>query len=110
MNGAEIVLEEGGAVVSLSTETTPDCNRWEMMPSVSEFSSSLVILNLHKARYIESLHSSVCQLINLKKLVLTQCDQLTMLPAEIGSLKSLMEVRNMVYGFTRLVVHTSANF
>jgi hypothetical protein len=100
MNGAEIEIEKGtGAVVSLSTETTPDCNRWEMMPSVSEFASSLIVLNLHKARYIERLHSSVSQLIMLKKLVLTQCDRLATLPIEIGNLKSLEEVRNMLYGF-----------
>jgi hypothetical protein len=88
MNGAEVVIEEG-AVVSVSTATTSDANRWETMPSVSEFASSLVVLNLHKARYIECLHSSVCQLTMLKKLVLTHCDRLTTLPADIGKLKSL---------------------
>lgn len=89
--GTEVVIEEG-AVVSMSTETTPDCRRWAVMPSISEFASSLIVLNLHKARYIDCLHSSVCQLTMLKKLVLTHCDRLTTLPADIGNLKSLEEV------------------
>ena len=92
MNGAETVMDDEGAVVSISTGMTPDRNRWESMPSVANFSSSLVVLDLHKARYIESLHESVCQLSNLKKLVLTHCERLKTLPDAIGNLISLEEV------------------
>ena len=97
-----------GALVSLSSELTVDADRWRGessgggsgttattsssgggMPSLEAHSQTLRELNLHKNRYIKTLHPSVCKLIQLERLTLTRCDQLTTLPNQIGQLKNL---------------------
>ena len=104
-----------GALVSLSSELTVDADRWRGessdggggggttattsssssggggggMPSLEAHSQTLRELNLHKNRYIKTLHPSVCKLIQLERLTLTRCDQLTTLPDQIGQLKNL---------------------
>lgn len=84
--------KSSGTVISLSSELTVDTDRWRGdngMPSLEEHSQSLKELNLHKNRYIKTLHPSVCKLVQLEKLTLTRCDLLTTLPPQIGDLKNL---------------------
>ena len=84
-----------GTNVSISTRTVPDNRRWEEMPSLLSLknnSNTLIVLDLHKSRYMTKLHDSVCDMGSLKKLVLTHCHKLTTLPDNIGKLTLLEEV------------------
>ena len=91
LDGAVTIIHDA-AVISISTRETPDCSRWALMPSVSSFVASLVVLDLHQSRYIVNLHDSVCQLVHLKTLILTHCYKLKSLPDAIGNLTSLEKV------------------
>jgi hypothetical protein len=80
-----------GHVTSLSTRRCKDANRWITMPSV-EHHSALRELDLHKSRYLRELDVSICTLVNLKTLILTNCERLTTLPTFIGQCVNLQEV------------------
>jgi hypothetical protein len=86
--------KSSGTLISLSSEYTVDTDRFRggMMPSLEEHSQTLRDLNLHKNRYIKTLHPSVCGLVQLEKLTLTRCDMLTTLPDQLGNLKNLREL------------------
>lgn len=79
-------------ITRISTRDVTDVDRWEKMPSLSQFSASLKVLDLHNSRYITELDSSVCDLKCLEVLILTQCDRLNSLPENIGDLQNLVEV------------------
>lgn len=87
----ELVDKESGKVVALSARRGSDRDRWITMPSLQPF-DSLKYLDLHKSRYIRQLHASVCELQDLECLILTRCERLESLPAEIGLLGNLKEV------------------
>lgn len=85
-----------GTSVSVSTSTVPDRYRWNIMPPMAQITSpsqTLLVLDLHKSRYMTELHESVCDMVFLEKLKLTQCLQLKSLPENIGNLRLLEEVR-----------------
>jgi Leucine-rich repeat (LRR) protein len=76
----------------LSTANTQDVDRWtpgSPMPSLTEFSNTLIELDLYKNRYIQELHPSICDLKNLQALSLVRCEQLQTLPDNIGNLTNL---------------------
>jgi Leucine-rich repeat (LRR) protein len=92
LKGLRIGIGPGGVIVSLSSRHSKDGTRWlKIMPSL-ELYPSLKELDLHKNRYIQTLHDSVCNLLQLETLKLTQCESLTTLPSEIGRLTDLREV------------------
>lgn len=97
LRGTNIIVDDAtGDVVSLSTRYCRDAERWRgQMPSLSEFSSSLVTLDLHKSRYLVRLDESVARLTKLRSLVLTSCDNLEELPDDLGRLHMLQEVRSL---------------
>jgi hypothetical protein len=100
------IVNETNAV-SISTRTIPDIRRWEQMPSLlslKNYSNTLVVLDLHKSRYLTDLHGSVCHMASLKKLVLTHCHKLKTLPEHIGKLKLLEEVSYLHICNSRFVV------
>jgi hypothetical protein len=93
MKGMKVAIDRyTGLVVSISARQCEDTNRWLVMPSLEDY-NSLRNLDLHKSRYLTSLHHSVCTLVNLETLILTRCERLTSLPNDIGNLKNLKEVR-----------------
>jgi Leucine-rich repeat (LRR) protein len=81
----------------LTSEYTPDADRWIFMPSLLQqpslshvsVSSSLRVLDLYKNRYLKELHPSVCDLSSLEVLSLRRCENLVGLPENIGNLKRL---------------------
>ena len=80
---------EGESIVAITSKNTQDALRWRgTMPSVADF-TELRTLDLHKNRYVISLHPSVTTLKQLKVLDLTQCSRLQALPDDIGALSSL---------------------
>lgn len=82
-----------GKIVYMSTRQCSAADLWNKMPCIAEF-TSLAVLDLHKCRYIDHLHESVCDLTNLRRLLLTRCKNLSTLPSNIGAnLKNLTEVR-----------------
>lgn len=95
MKGTKIATDKNtGMVVSLSTRQCVDAHRWLDMPSLDDY-VSLRDIDLHKSRYLTSLHPSVCALVNLETLILTRCERLISLPRDIGNMTSLKEVRNL---------------
>ena len=84
-------------IVAMSTRQCSAGDLWNEMPSLlvedTRF-KSLVVLDLHKCRYIDHLHESVCDLPELRKMVLTRCNNLRTLPSNIGNLRNLTEVKN----------------
>lgn len=85
-----------GHVVCMSTRTCKDEDRWTEMPCVAQF-SSLLILDLHKSRYLTTLDESVGDLKSLKRMILTRCNNLVTLPRAIGNLKHLTEVCELIF-------------
>jgi hypothetical protein len=83
---------QSGKIVFLSTRNSRDSDRWSLMPTVEPFKESLVALDLHKSRYIQTLHESVGDLKCLKYLMITRCTSLRTLPDSLGSLSNLEEV------------------
>ena len=82
-------------VVYLGSRFCSDGDRWKEMPSLRQF-QSLKILDLHKSRYIPTLHESIGGLRNLQHLLLTRCKNLRTLPPTIGNLQNLTEVRRFL--------------
>ena len=92
LKGMRTGVGAAGVIVSLSSRNCRDANRWiKEMPSVDQY-PALKELDLHKMRYIHSLHDSVCSLIFLERLTLTHTESLTSLPLGIGKLTNLREV------------------
>jgi hypothetical protein len=83
---------QSGKVIFLSTRNSRDSDRWSLMPTVEPFKESLVIMDLHKSRYIQVLHETVGDLTSLKHLMITRCTSLRSLPESLGSLSNLEEV------------------
>ena len=76
----------------LTTVQTRDEDRWtpdNPMPSLNEYSSTLLELDFFKNRYIKELHPSICDLTKLQSLSLVRCENLRSLPDEIGKLANL---------------------
>ena len=96
MKGAIVVDDENGKAVLLSARSCRDADKWEIMPSLLLYTDTLKVLDLHKARYLVHLNDSICQMIHLRTLTLTQCDRLVNLPDDIGALSSLEEVNDIV--------------
>jgi hypothetical protein len=90
-----------GKVVYLSTRNCNDAGRWSTMPALTRF-DALTVLDLHKSRYITELHEYVGDLQNLKRLVVTRCNNLRSLPSSLGNLRSLTEVRRCSTGMNIL--------
>lgn len=93
--------------VSISTRTIPDRHRWEVMPPmalIKNANNTLLVLDLHKSRYITELHDSVCGMIALQKLILTHCHALKKLPENIGNLMSLEEVSAVLVFYVRTIM------
>lgn len=86
-----------GKIVYMSTRQCSAADLWNKMPSVAEF-TSLAVIDLHKCRYIDHLNESVCDLTNLRRLLLTRCSKLSSLPNGIGRLQNLTEVRTAAVG------------
>jgi hypothetical protein len=107
MKGVTIIVEESsGNIISVSTRTCPDQDRWKSlsMPPLPQENddthttlydfTTTQILDLHNSRYIRELHPNIhMQMPNLRQMLLTRCDQLQLLPESIGSLEFLQEVR-----------------
>lgn len=92
LKGTRTGVGASGEIVSLSCRNCRDADRWiKNMPSLDQY-PSLRELDLHKNRYIQALHESVCSLSHLETLNLTSCEALTSLPSGIGNLKILREV------------------
>jgi hypothetical protein len=93
---------------SLTTRHARHCERWmPEMPSLMSFQGTLKVLDLHDCRYITELHPSVTQLGQLESLRLNRCLLLEHLPADLGRLKALRQVRAQETNPDRLtVVHT----
>ena len=83
---------KNGEIVYMSTKHCGAVDLWNKMPSLEEF-PSLIVLDLHKCRYIVDLHESVGSLVNLQQLLLTRCSKLRTLPSTLGNLENLVEVR-----------------
>lgn len=96
LSGARVgKSRDGEAVVAMSLRHCPDPKRWTNMPSLEAY-TSLNELDLHKCRYIRTLHGSVTSLAGLEVLILTRCERLTMLPEDVGRLENLREVSYMI--------------
>ena len=107
MKGVTIIVEESsGNIITVSTRTCPDIDRWKSlcMPPLNQDNddahttsydfTTTQILDLHNSRYIRELHPTIhIQIPNVRELILTRCDQLQLLPESIGSLQFLQEVR-----------------
>ena len=107
MKGVTIIVEESsGTIISVSTRTCPDTERWKSMPPLTQGNdndttstsydfTTTQILDLHNSRYISELHPKIhTQLPNVRQLILTRCDRLELLPESICSLQHLQEVRH----------------
>jgi hypothetical protein len=90
--GFTIGRTECGKVVSLSSQSRRDPDRWEIMPSVESF-PDVQQIDLYKCRYIQSLHESISDCHKLRSLSLIRCSRLKSIPASIRQLESLQEVR-----------------
>ena len=88
-----MVCKKHGKIVYLSTRKVSDSDRSSTMPSLEALKDSLLVLDLHKSRYLRELDASICNLSNLTHLLLTRCSNLTSLPDSIGNLSNLTEVR-----------------
>jgi hypothetical protein len=110
MKGVTMIVEESsGNIITVSTRTCPDKDRWKSvcMPLLRQDTNddtyhttssydftTTQILDLHNSRYICELHPTMhLQMPNLRQLILTRCDRLQGLPDSIGSLHYLQEVR-----------------
>jgi len=110
LKGTTIVVDPlSGSVVSLSTRHCKESDRWkDAMPSLDKY-LTIQSLDLHNSRYISHLDESVCRLSNLRKLALSNCEQLVTLPDSIGRLRNLHEVRSLpsfLYLFLFFLFHT----
>jgi Leucine-rich repeat (LRR) protein len=107
--GVWIVIEEGelkgmtmiadrqsGDVVGISARSCKNEDKRNVMPSLKEHSSKLKVVDLHNYRYMKTLHSSIGELPNLERLILSRCDNLQTLPPSIGNLHNLVEVRSRI--------------
>ena len=90
---ALMVYKKHGKVVYLSTRKMPDADRSSTMPSIDALKDSLLVLDLHKSRYLQELDASICNLSTLTHLLLTRCSNMKSLPDSIGNLSNLIEVR-----------------
>lgn len=81
-----------GRIVYASTKRCGAADLWTTMPSLSDFKESLVVLDLHRSKYIRELHGSVCDLASLQRLLLTRCSNLRFLPPATGNLRNLTEL------------------
>ena len=92
MNGVSLFVDaRTGETTELSTRRCRDEQRWNIMPSLEKY-SKLQKLDLHNSRYISTLHESVKNLSQLRRLVLTRCWALKTLPSSLGRLCNLQEV------------------
>jgi Leucine-rich repeat (LRR) protein len=93
LKGINVLVDEKSSdVVALSTRFSKDVDRWNNdMPSLREY-DALQILDLHNSRYLVKLDESVMSLMNLRSLVLTNCQSLRTLPDSLGKLSNLQEV------------------
>ena len=78
-----MVCKKNGKVVYLSTRKVSDSDRSSTVPSLEALKDSLLVLDLHKSRYLRELDASICNL----------CTNLISLPDSIGNLSNLTEVR-----------------
>ena len=53
--GSTILADNAGTVIFMSTRHCKDSDRWSEMPTLGQF-ESLIFLDLHKSRYISSIH------------------------------------------------------
>jgi hypothetical protein len=115
MKGTIIVDQANGNIISFSTRSCTENERWKttVMPSlgseqddddmtttdakVNRNFKTTQILDLHNSRYLIELNPTIgSQLPNLQRLLLTRCDRLQRLPDSIGSLQFLEEVRTQI--------------
>ena len=92
--GARVILDGNTKQVEvLSTRYCKDNERWrqEDMPSFTGF-TGLKVLDLHGNRYMIELDNSLCDLVHLRRLILSRCDRLERLPSNLGNLQQLREV------------------
>jgi hypothetical protein len=87
-----VVYKKHGKVVYLSTRKMCDSDRSSTMPPLEVLKDSLLVLDLHKSRYLKELETSICNLSTLTHLLLTRCSNLKALPDSIGNLSNLIEV------------------
>lgn len=87
-----MVYKKEGKVIYLSTRKMSDSDRSSTLPSLDALKDSLLVLDLHKSRYLQELDVSLCNLTNLTHLLLTRCSNLKALPDSFGNLCNLTEV------------------
>ena len=80
-------------VVYVGSRFCSDNDRWNEMPSLKQF-PSLKILDIYKSRYIPALHESIGDMHELQHSLVMRCKNLRTLPASIGNLRNLTEVRD----------------
>ena len=92
LKGVTLSRNTEGEVISLSTKSCLDSERWKTMPSLSKW-PSMEVLDLYFNRYLEFLdEDSISDLKNLKQLLVRRCSRLQSLPTSIGRLTMLQEV------------------
>lgn len=92
--GVTMLMDKGSRdIVVLSTRDSKNADRLSTIPDLQCYANSLLVLDLHKCRYISSLHDSVGGLVKLRRLMLTRCNNLKTLPDSIGNLSNLTEVK-----------------
>ena len=93
LDGMTLVTDgESGDIVGLSSRSCSNEQKRRLMPSFEEY-PNLKVVDLHNYRYMRSVHESIANLPDLRKLILSRCDLLQKLPASIGRLDRLVEVR-----------------
>ena len=110
LKGLTIAVDhDSGDVLSLSTRSCRDADRWvgEMPPlTPSERYVTLQTLDLHRSRYLVRLPEALGDLSHLRQLHLERCDALEGLPSSLGRLLRLQEVCS--YGHPRSSVQNGS--
>ena len=92
-----IVNRATGTIISLSTGSCREEDRWEKLPADAlRKYPSLEVLDLDKSRYMTEFDASACHLPKLQRLLLTRCNNLRTISPSIGVLQNLTEVRTTV--------------
>jgi len=97
LDGMTLVADrDSGDIVGLSSRSCSNEQKRCSMPSLVDY-PHLKVVDLHNYRYIRSIHESVGNLPDLRRLILSRCDLLQKLPAAIGNLDRLVEVRLQLF-------------
>lgn len=92
LKGATLMVDRNsGEVLSISTRSCRDEDRWETVPDLSRF-KCLEFLDFYKSRYITEFDATVCPAPTTRKVFLTRCDNLQTISPSIEVLQNLTEL------------------